>query len=298
MAGIDTNRTSAGVLLPPQIATEIWADAQEQSFVMQRVPKVQLPGEGKTFQTITGDGTAKFVAETGRKPVSQPTFGQKELRAHKIALVESFSDEFRRDKAALFAALRPRMAGSISKTFDQAVLHGIDAPTSGFDNLSGVAAAELASPAYDKFVAALQSVAAANGDVDAWALSGQGEAKILLEKDTAGRPLFISSMANDGQAGQILGRPTWRNKNVYAAAGTDTAETLAFGGDWASAMWGSVEGIKYEEYGGPIYNADGSLVHAGRQDNMFSVICEIEIGFIARDLGRFFRFTGAAATGV
>lgn len=297
MAGVDINRTTAGVQLPPQLATEIWADAQEQSFVMQRVPKVDLPGEGKTFQTITGDGSAKFVAETGRKPVSNPTFGKKELRAHKIAIVNSFSDEFRRDKAALFNALRPRLAGDIGKTFDLAVLHGIDAPVNGFDNLSGVASSGLDSPAYDKFVAALQSVSASNGDVDAWALSGQGEAKVLLEKDTAGRPLFISSMANDGQAGQILGRPVWRNKHVYQAADADNAETLGFGGDWGSAMWGSVEGIKYEEYGGPVFNDDGTLVHAGRQDNMFSVICEIEIGFIARDLGRFFRFTGAAATG-
>lgn len=295
MAGIDVNRTTSGVLLPPQVASEIWAGAQEQSFVMQRVPKTPLPGEGKSFQTITGDGEAKFVAETGRKPLSNPTFGQKELRAHKIALVQSFSDEFRRDKAALFAALRPRLAGAIAKTFDLAVLHGIDAPVSGFDNLADAPSAELASPAYDVFVAALQSVAAAGGDIDAWAVAGQGETKVLLEKDTAGRPLFIGSTNTEGQVASILGRPTWRSKHVYQAASGDTAETLAIGGDWSTAMWGSVEGIKYEEYGGPIYDASGTLVHAGRQDNMFSVICEIEAGFIVQDVNRFFRLTGTAA---
>lgn len=291
MAGVDINRTTAGVLLPPQVASEIWADAQEQSFVMQRVPKTPLPGEGKSFQTITGDGEAKFVAETARKPVSNPTFGTKEMRAHKIALVESFSDEFRRDKAALFAALKPRMAGSIAKTFDMAVLHGVGAPTAGFDNLSAAPAVALGSPAYDALVGALQSVATAGGDVTAWGLSGQGEARILLEKDTAGRPLFINSMADDGSVGSVLGRPTWRSKHLYLDGAPDV---LGMGGDWSSAMWGSVEGIKYEEYGGPIYNDAGTLVHAGRQDNMFSVICEIEVGFIYRDLNRFVRLTAAA----
>ena len=118
MAGVDITRTTAGVLLPEQVSADIWASALEQSFVMQRVPRTPLPGEGRSFQTITGDGQAKFVGETERKPLSNPTFGTKTMRAHKIALVHSFSDEFRRDKAALYAALRPRMALDIAKTFD------------------------------------------------------------------------------------------------------------------------------------------------------------------------------------
>src|SRR5699024_2800353 len=136
MAGVNVNRTTAGVLLPPQVASEIWSDAQEQSFVMQRAQRTDLPGEGKSIQVITGDGTAKFVAETARKEKSDATFDVKEMRAHKIALVESFSDEFRRDKAALFRALRPRMAGAIASTFDAAALHGVGAPTGGFDTLA------------------------------------------------------------------------------------------------------------------------------------------------------------------
>lgn len=292
MAGVDINRTTAGVLLPPQISADIWAAALEQSFVMQRVPRTPLPGEGRSFQTITGDGEAKFVGETERKPLSNPTFGTKTMRAHKIALVHSFSDEFRRDKAALYAALKPRMALDVAKTFDNAVLHGIGAPTADFDNLSTAPSGVLDSPAYDKFVAALQSVSTAGGDVTAWVLSGQAEGTVLLEKDTSGRPIFTANVQTDGSVGSILGRPVWRNRNAYDPAATP--DTVGFGGDWASAMWGSVEGIKYEEYGGPIYTPAGELVHAGRQDNMFSVICEIEVGFIARDVNRFYRFTAAA----
>ena len=300
MAGVNTNRTTAGVLLPPQVASEIWADAQEQSFVMQHASKTTLPGEGKSIQIVTGDGTAKFVAETARKEKSDATFDTKEMRAHKIALVESFSDEFQRDKAALFRVLRPRMAGTIASTFDAAVLHGVGAPTGGFDNLSAAPTVSLntAGDVYSSLLGALSSVAAAKGDVTGWGLSPQGEIKVLGEVDGNSRPLFTINPQTDGSIGSLLGRPVWRARSVYkadtaGATGGADAETLGVAGEWSTAFWGSVEGIKYEEYGGPIYDASGALIHAGRQDNMFSVICEIEVGFIFRDVNRYVRLTGA-----
>lgn len=299
MAGVNTNRTTSGVLLPPQVAADIWAGAQEQSTVMQRAQRTDLPGEGKTIQIITGDGEAAFVGETERKPNVEPTFGSKTMRAYKIALTESFSDEFRRDKAALFNVLRPRMAGSIAKAFDLAVLHGVGAPTGDFDTLADAPAVSIntAGNVYSGLLAGLSSVSAAGGDVTAWQLAPQGEIKVLGEVDGNDRPLFTVNPQQDGSIGALLGRPVYKSRNVYQGNDADTAETLGIGGEWTTAYWGSVEGIKYEEYGGPIFNTNGSLKHAGRQDNMFSVICEIEVGFIVRDENRFVRLTGAAATG-
>lgn len=301
MAGVNVNRTTTGVLLPPQVASEIWADAQEQSFVMQHASKTTLPGEGKSIQVITGDGTAKFVAETARKEKSDATFDVKEMRAHKIALVESFSDEFQRDKAALFRALRPRMAGAIASTFDAAALHGVGAPTGGFDTLATAPTVSINTPGgvYASLLAALSSVATAKGDVTGWGLSPQAEIKVLGEVDANDRPLFTINPQTDGSIGSLLGRSVYRSRSVYKADGTGTggvnAETLGIAGEWTTAYWGSVEGIKYEEYGGPIYDPAGALIHAGRQDNMFSVICEIEVGFIVRDVNRYARLTGADA---
>lgn len=297
MAGVNINRTTSGVYLPPQVASEIWADAQEQSFVMQRAQRTALPGEGKTIQIITGDGEAKFVGETERKPNVEATFGTKTMRAYKIALTESFSDEFQRDKAALFNVLRPRLAGSISTAFDLAALHGVGAPTGDFDTLanSPTVSINTAGGVYAGLLGGLSSVSAAGGDVTGWGLAPQGEIKVLGEVDGNDRPLFTVNPQQDGAIGALLGRPVYKSRSVYqAAGGAGTVETLGIAGDWSTAYWGSVEGIKYEEYGGPIYNSDGSLKHAGRQDNMFSIICEIEVGFIVRDDERFVRLTGAA----
>lgn len=300
MAGVNTNRTTEGIYLPPAVSAEIWTTAQEQSTVMQRAARTDLPGEGKTIQIVTGDGAAKFVGETARKPNVEPTFGTKTMRAHKIALTESFSDEFRRDKAALFNVLRPRMAGALALAFDNAVLHGVGAPTGDFDTLADAPEVSIntAGGVYAGLLGALSSVAAAGGDVESWVLASQGEIKVLGEVDGNQRPLFTVNPQSDGSIGALLGRPVFKSKNVYSAADADSAESLGLAGEWSSTFWGSVEGIKYEEYGGPIFNDDGSLKHAGRQDNMFSVICEIEVGFIARNVNRFARLTGAAATGV
>ena len=297
MAGVNTNRTTAGVLLPPQVASEIWASAQEQSFIMQRAQKTALPGEGKTIQIITGDGEAKFVGETGRKPNVEPTFGSKTMRAYKIALTESFSDEFKRDKAALFNVLKPRMAGAIAKTFDLAGLHGVGAPTGDFDTLANAPEISIgtAGSVYTGLLGALSSVATAGGDVTAWGLSPQGEIKVLGEVDGNNRPLYTVNPQTDGSIGALLGRNVYKARSVYQPAGAvGVDEVLGIGGEWSTAYWGSVEGIKYEEYGGPIFNNDGTLKHAGRQDNMFSVICEIEVGFIVRDVNRYARLTGTA----
>lgn len=301
MAGVNTNRTTSGVLLPPQVASDIWAGAQEQSFVMQRAQRTELPGEGKTIQIITGDGEAKFVGETERKPNVEPTFGSKTMRAYKIALTESFSDEFRRDKASLFNVLRPRMSGAIARTFDLAALHGVGAPTGDFDTLADAPEVSIntAGTVYAGLLGALSSVSAAGGDVTAWGLAPQGEIKVLGEVDGNDRPLFTVNPQQDGAIGALLGRPVYKSRAVYQAAvdgdeegdeGED--EVLGVAGEWSTAYWGSVEGIKYEEYGGPIFNTNGTLKHAGRQDNMFSVICEIEVGFIVRDENRYVRLTG------
>lgn len=295
MAGVNTNRTTAGVLLPAQVSSDIWEGARDQSVVMQRFNQVTLPGSGVSVQIVTGDGEAQFVGETERKPVAEPTVGSKTMRPYKIALVESFSSEFMRDKAALYRVLRQRMSVSIAKAFDAAVLHGTGAPTGDFDTLAAAPTTSIntAGSVYSGLLGALSSVSTAGGDVDAWVLAPQGEIKVLGEVDGNNRPLFTVNPQQDGTIGSLLGRSVYKSRTAYVAAGgVGEDETLGIAGEWGSGYWGSVEGIRYEEYNGPIFNADGSLKHAGAQDNMSSAICEIEVGSLLRDANRFVRLTG------
>ena len=115
MAGIDLNRTSSGVsaLLPREISSEIWANAVQDSVIMQASRQITLPGSGVTIPMITGDATANWVNETDEKPVSDATVSSKSITPYKLAVIEVFSDEFRRDLPALYAELARRLPSAL-----------------------------------------------------------------------------------------------------------------------------------------------------------------------------------------
>src|SRR3954471_21095623 len=117
MAGVDINRTTAGVNLPPAVAAEIWAKTQDQSAAMQLATQIPLPGSGVSVNTITGDPVAEWVDETEAKTVSRPTLGQKVMTPYKLAVIVPFSNEFRRDLPGLYQAIVSRLPGALAKRF-------------------------------------------------------------------------------------------------------------------------------------------------------------------------------------
>lgn len=295
MVAKDVSRETSNVALPSDVSGEIWEKVQEASLVMQRARRVVLPGTGTTFQEIVGDPVPEFVGETDRKPVSNPTFQKKTLVPHKIAVVSTYSDEFRRDLPGLFNALVGRLPGALAKTFDLAALHGVNAPMSNFDDLSGSTAVSIdnATPgsvdAYQGFLNALALVEDTNG----WALSPAAEIIALGNRDTSGSPILAGNPQTDGSIGAVVGRPVYRSGHArYDADGT-----VGIGGDWSKAVWGQVESISIDISDNPVFQDNGTLVSAGWQDNMIAVRAEIHVGFIADD-SKFVRLTAAAGSSV
>lgn len=286
----DVYRGTSNVALPAAVSAEIWQKVQAASVVMGLARRVVLPGAGVTFQEILTDPQPAFVGETDRKPISNPTFQKKTLKPHKIAVVSTYSDEFRRDLPGLFNALVRRLPGALARTFDLAALHGTNAPMSDFDDLGSVTAQSIDNTtagsvdAYAGFLAALGAV----NDLNAWALAPAGEIIALGNRDTAGLPIFTASAATGGSVGTILGRPVFRSANVADA----TDGTVGIGGDWSKAVWGQVEGVSIDISDNPVYQDNGTLVSAGWQDNMIAVRAEIHVGFIA-DESAFVRLTTA-----
>lgn len=294
------SRDTTGVNLPAEVSSEIWQGIQAASVVMGLARKVDLSGAGTVYHEILTDSQPAFVGETARKPLSDPTIGNKLLKPHKIAVVQSYSDEFRRDLPGLYNALVGRLPGALAKTFDLAALHGTGAPVSDFDTLENATqisvlnATQGSVDAYQGFLNALAAVSAGGGDVNAWALSALGEITALSNRDTTGGPIFLNSPITDGSVGSILGRPVFRSQNAGEAGtvGTPgTPATLGIAGDWNAARYGVVSGVEISVSDNPVYNTAGDLQNAGWQDNMFSVRAEIHVGFIADD-SKFVRLTG------
>lgn len=297
MPEVDINRQTEGVYLPPAVSNEIWADAQEQSIVMQLARQINLPGAGLTIPIITGDPEAEWVTETHEKPVDRGALDNKTLTPYKVAVIEPFSMEFRRDLPALYSALRGRLANAIARRFDEAVLFG-PAPGSGFDTLESASTVELVNDGtdsmYDGLVEAIATVSTADGDLSAWVFNGSGEALALQAKDTTGRPLFIQNLQTEGRSiGTFLGRPAYKSKHVRR-----DDDTIGFAGDWSNAMYGVVSAIRVTESDQATltetYQGETRSLNLW-QRNMFAIRAEAELGFAVRNADRFVRLTSGGS---
>lgn len=295
MAGIDLNRTSAGVaaLLPKEISSEIWGNAVKDSVIMQSARRINLPGSGVTVPIITGDATADWVNETDEKPVSDATVSSKSITPYKLAVIETFSNEFRRDLPSLYAELARRLPYSLASAFDATVINGT-APGSNFDTLTGSASVDIATNPIDGLVSALTTVGAAGGDVSHWLISPQGEGLLMSAKDGQGQYAFLRDARNDsGAIGSIFGRDVLKSRAVYSNPTDPAADVVGLAGDFTgSAVWGSVEGIQVSITDTATVNKGGTQLNLW-QRNMFAIRAEIEVGFIVRDGAHFVKLTGA-----
>ena len=275
LVGTPTNRTS--IDLPVDVSNEILQKTQGASAVMTLARQIALPGRGAAINVITSDPTAAWVGETSAKPVSNPGLETKVMRAYKLAVIVPFSNEFRRDVAALYDALINRLPGALAEKFDNTVFGGTQAPGSDFDTFASCTQQDIETDAYAGFVTADGDIAAAGGIMNGIVLSPQGKSIVLGATDQNHRPLFINNVA-EGAVPVILGAKTMLSKGAYV---TGTPNVLGFAGDWSQAVYGTVEGVKID------YSSDATLdIGSGNvinlfQQNMFAVRAEIEVGFRA-----------------
>ena len=295
--GTPTNRTN--VEMPVDVSHEILQKTQEGSAIMRLARRIPLPGRGVQIPVITSDPVAEWVAETGVKPVSNPGLNKKIMQAHKLAVIVPFSDEFRRDAAALYDALVARLPGVLGAKFDATAFHGPGAGNTlaNFDDLSTSTAQSLQASVYGGLVAADTDISEQGGLINGYVFSPQGRGMLLGALDGDNRPLFLNSVA-DGAVPKVLGAPTYFAKAAYkagsAASGTEGQEgytaavpdVVGIAGDWSHAMYGVVDGLKVSistEASLTTTDGNGQPVTINLfQQNMFAVRAEIEVGFAAQ----------------
>lgn len=306
MAGIQTNRTA--VELPTDVAQEVMQLARGQSAIMQLARRIPLPGRGLSIPTITADPEAEWVDETNPKPVKKPGIGMKIMKGYKLAVILPFSNEFRRDLAALYDNIVARLPGSLAMKFDRTAIGAVTAPGEHFGTLAAAnkqsILATANTTAYDGLVAAHADIANAGGILNGFAMGPQGEGLLLGAVDKQGRPLFLPN-SNDGRIPGVLGAQIVQGRGIYvpgaAASGDDPAVAAVVGvaGDWSQAMYGMVEDINitFSDQATLTYtNDDGQTETINLwQRNMFAVRAEFEAGFVA-NVAAFNLLTGAVPT--
>ncbi len=311
----DLNRGSTNVsnLLPADVSQEIQARMLDASVIQTLARQVSVPGSGLTIPVISGEPTASWVAEAAEKPVSRHTLNKLSLTPKKLAVIEPFSDEFRRDLPGLYAELVRRLPNSLGKKFDAEAIAG-DRTQIGSLYDDGEAAATNAdlqtfdaTDTYGDLLAAITKVATNGYEANGIAVSPAGEALLMGAVSTTGQPLFMPNAMDSRSVGSVFGRPVYRSRRVAFAAtdadidadgsggGTTEVDTLyGIVGQWDQAIWGTVEGIKVS------FSDQATLTDGGEalnlwQRNMFAVRAEIEIGFVVADPKAFVFLTDAPA---
>lgn len=288
MSGINTNRTN--IALPTEVSKNIIQKTQEDSAVMKLATQISLPGNGLSIPVITGDPVASWVDETDEKPVSNPSISTKIMRGYKIAVIEPFSDQFKRDAGALYDALVARLPRILAEKFDNTVFGGTAAPGDDFDTFASCTAQSLASDVYGGLVAADTDIAIHGGISNGYAISPQLRGILLSALDKNDRPLFINNVA-EGAVDRILGQPTYLTKGAFVSGSPITVGVV---GDWTKAMYGVVEGVDISfSSDATLTLGDGTTINLF-QRNMFAVRAEIEIGFRA-DITCFNKLTATTA---
>lgn len=292
MAGIQMNRSASGVILPKEVSSQIWQDAQQESAVMTFATRIDLPGAGVQIPMITGDPTAQWVNETDEIGVGDSTFSSKSIAGYKIGVIELFSNEFKRDLPALYSALAERLPKTIGWAFDQTVFHAKTAPGADFDLMSTAAPLVLdTTDTYGDLVAIETAIGGANGTNTGYVLSPKARGVLLNARDADNRPLLLNDIQREGGVASLLGVPVALNKAAYKpdAAG-DQGEVLGFAGDWSQAMFGVVEGIEVAVSTEATVNKGGTSVNLFQRD-MFALRVTAHLGFGVRDMNKFRKIT-------
>ena len=305
--GIPTNRSNT--YLPPDIAAEVLQKTREASAVMRLATRTDLPGRGKAVPVITGDPEAAWVAETGLKPVSNPSLSSKIMTPYTLAVILPFSNQFRRDLPGLYRQCVQRLPGALGYKFDQTVVGAVNAPGENFSTLAAATAqsivADTGYTAYNGLVQAFTDIGDHGGFMNGIGLSPAGLGLLLGATDGQGRPLF-SDIGSD-MIVTPLGARVERGRGLYkageAGSGSDagTPAIVGVAGDWSMAMWGMVnpgEDAGEVIEGVSISISDQATLTIGTEQinlwehNMFAVRAEIEVAFIC-DANCFNLLTGA-----
>lgn len=296
---LDISRQTSNVIADPEISREIWANAIEESFFMKHARRITIPGVGIKIQTITGEPTADWVEETNAKPVSTHTLNKKTIIPYKLAVIEPFSDEFVRDKRALYDELVRRLPKALATKFDATIL-GTTAPGSGFDVLGSCTKVSLnpgqGGSVYGQFLTVDAAIAAANGTMDVIGLAPAGKTKVQGAVDSTGRPLFTPGVGSAAVNG-ILGAQVDVSKNLFVA-GTAATQSAAgvpaivgIAGDFSDAMYGMVEAISIETSREATLVSGNTTINLWQQ-NMTAVKAEVSISFAVKSTSEFVLLTG------
>lgn len=217
----------AGDLLPKTITDPIFDQIQESSAVMALARRVPLSMTANTSIPVSMDiPVPGWVAEGGRKPVSNTGVSVKQMQGKKLAVIVPVSEEVAKTNAAgLYAQLRQDLPIGFARAFDHAAIHdkdlrtGADGPfaaglKTGANQVELGTASQANGGMFADLVNGEKLVVDAGYDFTGFAADPRLRPTLKLGTDNTGRPLWVDGPGQGFAGTSLIGYPATYNRGV------------------------------------------------------------------------------------
>lgn len=285
----DINRTEAAGLLQQQDINEIVEEATRTSVALQTFRTVRMASGTARMPVLSALPTAGFVTEaadaTGIKPTAQVTWDNKTLTAEEIAVIVPIHENVFDDSSFnVWEEVRPLIAQEFGRVLDAAVLFGTNKPATWDASLedgaraagnvrSAAAAGDLAEDINQTWAL----VEADGFDVNVNYAARSLRASLRGLRDTAGQPIYLDNLRNDGSAASIYGSDIYYVTNgawVPATAGPPEAGATLIAGDRTKAILGIRQDMTFKL----LDQATVGTLNLAERD-MIALRCKMRVSF-------------------
>lgn len=245
------SRSNVQSLIPEEVASGIIESATTASAALSLFPRVQMSTNQTRMPALAALPSAYFVSgDTGLKQTTEMAWENKFLNVEEIAAIVPIPEAVLDDSSFdVWGAIQPRLAESIGRTIDAAILFGTNKPASWPTDVvaSAVAASNLyargtSSAASGGIAEDLNQVMAkveADGfPVNGWVTKTTFKSLLRSARDTTGQKLL------DVSQNTIEGSPVYYVMPGLWPSGTSQAELIT--GDWSNMMLGVRQDITYK----------------------------------------------------
>ncbi|MCL1838663.1 MAG: phage major capsid protein [Propionibacteriaceae bacterium] len=251
-------------MMPASIATEIIQSATEQSVALTRARRTPMSSRVHKQPVLNSLPVAYWVnGDTGMKQASKADWRGITITAEEVATIIPIPDALVSDSnVPLWDQVRPLVAEAIGLKIDQAVLFGVDKPSSWPAGLVPAATAagnvvEDTGTDFWKSVSELAEKIDTKGfAINAFACRPGLSWRLRGARDGNGRPIFDSQLNESGKF-SLFGFPLDEVRN--GAWDPEVADLLAI--DWSKVILGVRQDITYDMFSeGVISDDDGKVV--------------------------------------
>ena len=245
------SRSNVQSLIPEEVASGIIESATTASAALSLFPRVQMSTNQTRMPALAALPSAYFVSgDTGLKQTTEMAWENKFLNVEEIAAIVPIPEAVLDDSSFdVWGAIQPRLAESIGRTIDAAILFGTNKPASWPTDV--VASAVAASNLYARGTSSASSggiaedlnqvmakVEADGFPVNGWVTKTTFKSLLRSARDTTGQKLL------DVSQNTIEGSPVYYVMPGLWPSGASQAELIT--GDWSNMMLGVRQDITYK----------------------------------------------------